>query len=109
MAALETLRALATQPNGVKESKLEIMFAEIPKIGEATDALCKFFLVYRQDGVVKMLSPFRFYFRGPTQNLVFHSESSTARNPAVEDIQCARPDATDSGLFSFSPARGDNF
>ena len=105
--ALETLRALAGHPSGVKERELESTFAGIVGIGDATDALCKFFLVYRQDGVVNMLSPFRFYFRGPTQNLV---GSSTTRNPAVEDIQFDRPDVTDSGLFfSFSPARGNIF
>ena len=58
--ALETLEAIAAFPNGVKESKLEMMF--ITGIGEATDELCKFSLIYRRDGFIKMLSPFRIYF-----------------------------------------------
>ena len=34
----------------------------IAGIGEATDELCKFSLIYRQDGFVEMFSPFRIYF-----------------------------------------------
>ena len=75
--ALETLRALAGCPSGVKERELESTFAGIAGIGDATDALRMFFLVYRQDGLVKMLSPLRFYFRWPTQDLVFQSGIST--------------------------------
>ena len=110
MTALETLRALAAFPSGIRERELESMFAAIAGIGDATDALCTFFLVYRQSGFVKMLSPFRFYFRGPTQTLVFHFGSSTTPNPVVEDIQCTQPDDADSGLFFSIPlARCDNF
>ena len=100
MAALETLRALATLPTGIKERALESTFPEIAGIGDATDVLCKFFLVYRQDGYVKMLSPFRLYFQqtpGP------HPRNDTAHNSSVEDIQHTRPDVTDSGSFFFVP------
>jgi hypothetical protein len=44
--ALETLEAIAGFPDGVKER--EIMFTGIDGVGEATDELCKFSLVYRQ-------------------------------------------------------------
>ena len=76
--ALETLEAIAKLPSGVKESKLESMFTGIAGVGEATDELCKFSLTYRQDGFVKMLSPFRFYFLESGQTLVTRSESDTA-------------------------------
>jgi len=32
---------------------------------DAVDALCKFSIMYRQDGFVKMHSPFRLYFQDP--------------------------------------------
>jgi len=96
--ALETLEAIAKLPGGVKESKLEGMFTGIAGVGEATDELCKFSLVYRQDGFIKMLSPFRFYFLESTRTLVARPESDAAQN----SIQCARPDVSNSGLsFSF--------
>ena len=67
--ALETLEAIAKFLGGVKESKLEGMFAGIAKVGEATNELCKFSLVYCQDGFVKMFSPFRFYLLESRQTL----------------------------------------
>jgi len=101
--ALETLEAIAKLSGGVKESKLESTFTEIAGVGEATDELCKFSLVYRQDGFIKMLSPFRFYFLESGRTLVARSESGTARN----SIQCARLDVFDSGLsFSFHRSCG---
>jgi len=62
ITAQETLEAIALYPGGVKEAKLESTFPKVAAIGEAANALCKFSLMYRQDGVIKMLSPFRFYF-----------------------------------------------
>ena len=70
MTVLETLEAMAAFPDGVKESKLENMFTGIAGVGEAADALCKFSLIYRQDGFVKMLSPFRIYFSESVRALV---------------------------------------
>ena len=61
-AARGTLAEIAAFPGGVEECKLEGAFPGIVGIGEAVDVLCKFSLMYRQDGFVKMLSPFRFYF-----------------------------------------------
>ena len=62
IAAHETLKAIARHPGGVQESKLERTFPGIPTIGEAVNALCKFSVIYRQEGFVKMLSPFRLHF-----------------------------------------------
>ena len=56
------LGAIAAFPSGVEECRLERMFPGIAGIGAAVDVLCRFSLLYRQDGFVKMLSPFRFYF-----------------------------------------------
>ena len=60
--AKDMLQAMAAFPCGVEECKLEIVFPGITGVGVAVDVLCKFSLLYRQDGFVKMLSPFRFYF-----------------------------------------------
>ena len=60
--ARKTLKAIAAFPGGVKEAKLEIMCPGISGVWEAVNALCKFSLMYREDGFVKMLSPFRLYF-----------------------------------------------
>ena len=61
-AAREALKAIAAFPRGVEESKLESDIPGIIGIRVVVDVLCKFSLLYRQDGFVKMLSPFRFYF-----------------------------------------------
>ena len=92
--AMETLEAIAKFPHGVRESRLEVMFTEIAGVGEATDALCKFSLIYRQDGYVKMLSPFRFYFLEPRQIPVTRSGSETAL-----DSVYTQPDVCNFGLF----------
>ena len=65
-AAREVLKTIATFPCGVEECKLESAAPGITGVGVAVDVLCKFSLLYRQDGFVKMLSPFRFYFLGFT-------------------------------------------
>ena len=96
--ALEALEALAAFPNGVKESKLENMFPGITGIGEAANTLCKFSLMYRQDGFVKMLSPFRLYFLEPMQPMVPHSGSDKAHGFVAENIQYARRDVVSFGL-----------
>ena len=61
-AARDALVAIAAFPRGVEECKLDSVFPGIVGVGEAVDVLRRFSLVYRRDGFVKMLSPFRFYF-----------------------------------------------
>ena len=61
-AAQDVLGAIAVFPSGIEEYKLEGIFFGTAGIGEVVDALCKFSLVHRRGGVVKMLSPFQFYF-----------------------------------------------
>ena len=60
--ARDVLEATAPFPSGVEEHELEKIFHKITGIGEVVDTLCKFSLVHRRDGSVKMLSPFQFYF-----------------------------------------------
>ena len=96
--ALETLEAIAAFPNGVKESKLEMMFPTIAGIGEATDELCKFSLIYREDGFIKMLSPFRIYF---LEAMVL-SPGGITHDFAPKTIQYLRHGVVNPGLsFSF--------
>ena len=66
ITALEALVAIAAFPSGVEECRLKGIFPGIAGVGVAVDVLCKFSLLYRQDGFVKMLSPFRFYFLDST-------------------------------------------
>ena len=57
--ARDVLKEIATLPRGIKEYRLE---RKMVGAGEVVDVLCKFSLVYRQDGLVKMLFPIRSYF-----------------------------------------------
>ena len=82
--AREILDAIAVYPCGVKETRMEGMLPRMAGVREATDVLCKFSLVYRQDGFVKMLSPFRCYFSESSQKLVYLPEGDTTHNSAGE-------------------------
>ena len=62
--AQDTLNAIAAFPLGVEEGRLGRIFPHITEVEVAVDVLCRFSLIYRQDGFVKMLSPFRSYFLG---------------------------------------------
>ena len=85
-AAREALNGIAAFPSGVEEYKLEGVFPGIIGVGVAVGVLCKFSLLYRQDGVVKMLSPFRFYFLDsmlePTQHVEAIGCDATDSDPA---------------------------
>ena len=61
-AAQEALRAIAAFPRGVEERRLENAFPSDTGVAVVVDVLCRFSIIYRQDGFVKMLSPFRFCF-----------------------------------------------
>ena len=61
-SARTVLGAVAAYPRGFEERRLRSTFANIIGIGETVNVLCKFSLVFRQDGFVKMLPPFQFYF-----------------------------------------------
>ena len=61
-SARDILGAVAAFPIGIRESALEGIFHETAGVGEVVDVLCKLTLVHRNDEIVKMISPFRFYF-----------------------------------------------
>ena len=82
----EMLDAIAVYPRGVKECRLESMFPGTVRVSEAVNVLCKFSLVYRQDGFVKMLSPFRFYFSESPQSLVYLPGGDATHSLAEENI-----------------------
>ena len=61
VTAREVLGAIASSSCGIEEGRLESTFPGETRVGGAADVLCKFSIIYRQDGFVKMLSPFRPY------------------------------------------------
>ena len=63
--AQDVLKAIAAFPRGIEECRLGEMLSSITGVEVAVDVLCRFSLIYRQDGFVKMLSPFRLYFLEP--------------------------------------------
>ena len=81
--AREMLEAIAAYPYGVKESRLAGMFPEMARVQEAADVFCKFSLVYRQGGFLKMLSPFRSYFLDSMQTLVYLGGSTDENTPNI--------------------------
>ena len=103
--ALETLQAIAAFPNGVEESKLEMMFPTIAGIGETAAELCKFSLVYRRDGFIKMLSPFRIYFlESMVLSNVIHSHLDRHHEPPPPQLPAKRKQhAVSKRLSSFLP------
>jgi len=58
----DILNAIAAFPLGVEEGRLGRIFPHITEVEVAVDVLCRFSLIYRQEGFVKMLSLFRSYF-----------------------------------------------
>ena len=77
--ARDTLVAIAAFPYGIDEHKLGKDILGIVGVEEVVDMLCKFSLVYRQDGFVKMFSPLRLYFAGS----------------ALSPVKCAGTDRSD--------------
>ena len=70
--ARDALEAIAAYPHGIKECRFQ---SALPNItSEAVNVLCRFFLIYREDGFVKMHSPFRFYILESTLTLTQHVE-----------------------------------
>ncbi|KAF9792025.1 hypothetical protein BJ322DRAFT_1026656 [Thelephora terrestris] len=60
--ARDVLEAIASFQSGVEEEQLEGIFCGTGRVREVVDVLCRFSLVYRRNGVLKMLSPLQFYF-----------------------------------------------
>ena len=60
--ARTVLEAIAAYPRGFEERRLMSTFANTTGIGATVNVLCKFSLIYRQGGFLRMLSPFQLYF-----------------------------------------------
>ena len=90
--AQETLEALAAYPAGVDETRVGRMFPAIAGVEEAVDTLCRFYLVERHDGSVRLLSPFRFYFLQQAFTIVqTQEEGGSTDRPIVgeeEHVPC---------------------
>ena len=61
-AVKEILEAIAPFPVGVEERRIGDVLPGVDGIGDIIDILCRFYLVERQDRLVKMTSPLRFHF-----------------------------------------------
>ena len=97
----DVLEAIASFPSGAKEHELEKIFHKITGIGEVVDILCKFSLVHRQDGFVKMLSPFQFYF---LESMPVSAETDEVINTSWGTDICMPAEACTP--FLFHPFRG---
>jgi len=73
-SAQDTLNAIAAFPLGIEEGRLASIFPCIAGVEVTVEALCRFSLIYRQDGFVKMLSPFRSYFLDSMVTLAQYEE-----------------------------------
>jgi len=76
--ARDALEAIAVSPCGVEESMLDSTSSEIAGIGVVVAVLYKFSLLYREDGLVKVPSPFRFYFMSSIRTAASATGSDTA-------------------------------
>ncbi|KAF9789166.1 hypothetical protein BJ322DRAFT_524899 [Thelephora terrestris] len=83
--ARETLEAIAKSPGDVQEAELSNLFPEINGVEDAVRALRKFSLLYREDGLVKMVSPFRLYFQH------FRRLAKSAERPFLRIDSLIRP------------------
>ena len=70
--ARTVLEAIASFQSGIEEHQLEGLLPGIGGVREVVDVLCIFSLVYRRDGVLKMLLPLQFYF---LKSMLVHAET----------------------------------
>ena len=70
--ARKVLEAIASFQPGIEEHRLEGFLPGIDGVREVVDVLCKFSLVYRRDGVLKMLLPLQFYL---LKSMLAHAET----------------------------------
>lgn len=95
-AAYETLEAISAFPGGVEEKRVERAFPRICGVAGVVDVLCKFYLVDRRGGIVRIPPPFRFHFmhRMSTMIHVREGEGNQNRHVAeeVEPVRCTLPE-----------------
>ena len=107
--AQDTLEGFAAFSGDIREIQLLNIFPWINGIGDAVNALCKFSLMYRQDGFVKIYSPFRLYFRERIRTLISRPGSGTPSNSSTEDIQYPQRGWSFSACFFFVPGPSPRF
>jgi hypothetical protein len=95
--ARDVLEAIASFQSGLEERQLEGIFRGTCGIREVVDILCRFSLVDRQNGVLKMLSPLQFYF---LKSMIVLAET--------EEVIRWGPDcmAAQGGMCSLNPFHG---
>lgn len=98
--AQQTLEAIAAFPDGVSRTRVERIFPTISGVGEVVDVLCKFYLVERRDGFVRVLLPFRSHFLQQALT-IFHAreDDGNADHLAVEEEEHGPCQTARGGLF----------
>ena len=61
--ARKVVETILAYPNATEERRLGEIFPGITEMEAVINELCRFSLIYREDGFVKVISPFQFYFR----------------------------------------------
>ena len=93
------LEAIAAFLSGIGVYQLEGIFHEAAGMGEVVDVLCKFSLVHRYDGLVKMISHFQFYF---LESMIVSAQTEEMINICWEPIVCLRRPAFPSRFIRFT-------
>ena len=94
--ARDVLGAIASLRSGIAERQLDGIFLGTGGVREVVDVLCRFSLVHRRDGVLKMLSPLQFYF---LESMIVYSEIGEVIKWGPDCM--AAPGGTSSSLDTF--------
>ena len=101
--ARDVLEAVASFQSGIREHQLEGIFHRIGGVRDVVDVLCRFSLVCRRDGVLRMLSPLQFYF---LKSMLVYAETEEVIGWGPE---CMPAKACTSWLDPFHGRRVTNF
>jgi hypothetical protein len=72
--ARDVLEAIASFRSGIGEDQLERIFRGTGGVREVVDVLCRFSLVHRRGGALKMLLPLQFYF---LESMIAYAETDS--------------------------------
>ena len=84
-AVKEILEAIAPFPIGVEERRVGNVLPGIDGIGDIIDILCRFYLVERQDRLVKMISPLRFHFLDNALTMIHTPRAEENGNDSITE------------------------
>ncbi|KAF9792029.1 kinase-like domain-containing protein [Thelephora terrestris] len=82
--ARDVLEAIASFRSGIGEDQLERIFHGTGGVREVVDVLCRFSLVHRRGGALKMLSPLQFYF---LESMIVNAETEEVTKPVCMAAQ----------------------